>query len=161
MRIVQSWDTAIKTGAGNDRSACVTFAEMEQGHYLLDAYAERLDFPALRQRVLAHAEQWKAQAVLIEDAASGQSLLQELRRSSALPVIAIRPRMDKAMRLASVSAMIEAGRVWLPQEAPWLAEFEHELMGFPHAKHDDLVDAFTQYLLWATRRHGSAQLRRV
>ncbi len=51
-------------------------------------------------------------------------------------------------RFAAISAMIEAGRLFLPEDAPWLAEFEEELMKFLHGAHDDQVDALTQYLDW-------------
>jgi hypothetical protein len=49
--------------------------------------------------------------------------------------------------------MFEAGQVVLPQNAPWLAELERELLGFPNARHDDQVDSITQYLTWV---RGSA-----
>ena len=44
--------------------------------------------------------------------------------------------------------MIEAGKVVLPEQAPWLADFENEILRFPNASHDDQVDALTQYLDW-------------
>ena len=34
----------------------------------------------------------------------------------------------------------------MPKDAPWLDEFLHELLGFPNARHDDQVDAFSQLL---------------
>jgi predicted phage terminase large subunit-like protein len=45
---------------------------------------------------------------------------------------------------------IEAGRVLLPAEAPWLAEFQTELLRFPQSQHDDQVDSLSQFLAWAT-----------
>ncbi len=162
-RIIQSWDTAIKAGQVNDFSACVTCAEYEGRVYVADVLAQRLEFPALRARVLAHAEKWNADAALMEDKASGQSLLQELRMSSQLPLVAINPLADKVTRLAAVTPMLEAGQVLLPREAVWLAEFERELLGFPNAAHDDMVDAFSQLLNWLRRGQwrGEAGLRRV
>jgi len=44
--------------------------------------------------------------------------------------------------------MIEAGRVHLPTDAPWLAEFRSELLGFPNSRFDDQVDALSQLLDW-------------
>jgi phage terminase large subunit-like protein len=40
----------------------------------------------------------------------------------------------------------EAGRVLLPAEAPWLADFESELLSFPNGRYDDQVDAFMLFL---------------
>ena len=55
-------------------------------------------------------------------------------------------------RAAQQSAAIEAGRVLLPEQAPWLAELERELLGFPNARHDDQVDSMMQFLRWAAER---------
>lgn len=59
---------------------------------------------------------------------------------------------DKRTRLAGVSAMIEAGQILLPPDAPWLAEFKQELLAFPSCRHDDQVDALSQLLIWVDRQ---------
>jgi predicted phage terminase large subunit-like protein len=41
------------------------------------------------------------------------------------------------------TAMIENGFVYIPEAAPWLAEYLHELTVFPKDKHDDQVDSTT------------------
>ena len=38
------------------------------------------------------------------------------------------------------TAMIENGFVHIPETAPWLAEYLHEMTVFPNGKHDDQVD---------------------
>jgi predicted phage terminase large subunit-like protein len=58
----------------------------------------------------------------------------------------VEPKGDKVVRLMTVSALIESGRVFLPNMAPWLPEFEVEVAGFPNAVHDDQVDSMTQAL---------------
>jgi hypothetical protein len=52
------------------------------------------------------------------------------------------------MRLHAQTAMIENGFVWIPQTAPWLAEYLHEMTVFPKGKHDDQVDSTAQFLDW-------------
>jgi len=42
----------------------------------------------------------------------------------------------------------EAGRILLPQEALWLADFENELLAFPGGRYDDQVDALLLFLEW-------------
>lgn len=148
MRKVQSWDTAIKSGVRNDASVCLTFYEHEGHSYLLDAAVMRCGYPDLKKAVCNLYARWKPDALLIEDKASGQQLIQDLRREGEIPVIGLMPKNDKVTRFAAVSAMIEAGRLLLPEEAPWLAAFEDELLRFPNATHDDQVDALTQYLDW-------------
>jgi len=46
------------------------------------------------------------------------------------------------------TAMIENGFVYIPQDAPWLAEYLHEMIVFPNGKHDDQVDSTAQFLDW-------------
>jgi predicted phage terminase large subunit-like protein len=50
------------------------------------------------------------------------------------------------MRMAAQTPMIEAGRVFIPQDAPWLADYLHELAMFPKGKFDDQVDSTSQAL---------------
>ena len=158
-RIVQSWDTAYKKGEHNDPSCCLTFGEREGGHDLLHALVGRMEYPDLKATMMRHAAEWAADAVLIEDKASGQSLLQDLRRETQLPVLPITPNGDKLTRAAAVSAVIEAGRVRLPLTAAWLPDFESELMLFPNTTHDDQVDALSQYLDWVRAKTAAAQPR--
>lgn len=159
--IVQSWDTAIKAGQGNDASACATFREQEGVHYLLDMLVVRLEYPALKRLIGLHAARFGPECILIEDKASGQSLVQDLRAESVWPILPVQPKGDKVTRVARISPMVEAGRVALPRSAPWLADFEREVVGFPHAPHDDQVDAFSQYLNWVRERNlaGAARIR--
>ena len=89
-----------------------------------------------------------ANRVLIEQAGSGISLIQDLSRFSSLNVIEMVPKQDKASRLMSVSAMIEAGRILIPKEAHWLADFRRELTMFPNARNDEQVDSLSQFLNW-------------
>lgn len=162
--ITQSWDTAIKSSAHHDASACATFLHQEGKHYLLDMQCIRLDYPQLKRFICAHAGRYQPEALLIEDKASGQSLLQDLRAEQPnLPLISVMPKGDKLMRLARVSPMIEAGNVALPHTALWLDAFERELQAFPNAKHDDQVDAFSQYLWWfqQTQSRTKLQMRRI
>lgn len=161
-RCIQSWDTAIKAGAQHDASVCLTFANHEGRSYLLDAQVWRLEYPDLKKALYKMSEQWQPEAILIEDKASGQQLLQDVRRESHLPVIATHPRHDKVTRFAAVSAMIEAGKLVLPEQAGWLAKLEEELWMFPHGPHDDQVDALTQYLEWVRANNWSKlSLRQV
>ena len=47
------------------------------------------------------------------------------------------------------SAHMEAGRVILPEDAPWLEEFRAEVLAFPRGRFDDRVDGLPQFLGWA------------
>jgi len=147
-RVIQSWDTAFKTGTENDYSVCTTWGVTENGYYLLWVWRGRVEFPELKRRMSMLAEQWNPSAILIEDKASGQSLIQELKYASALPIIPVKVDTDKRVRAEAVTPLIEAGKVYLPESAPWLNDYVDELAGFPTAVHDDAVDSTTQALNW-------------
>lgn len=150
-RIVQSWDTASKDNPHNDWSVCITALVQRKDVYILDVLRRRMIMPVLKAAAIAAAREWSARELLIEDQASGTQLIQLLRAEdpSGVPSpIARRPESDKLSRAIGVSAMIEAGRVHLPSEASWLAEFKSELLGFPNTRHDDQVDALSQLLDW-------------
>ncbi|WP_339706369.1 phage terminase large subunit [uncultured Sphingosinicella sp.] len=147
-RVIQSWDTASKAGQLNDYSVCTTWGQKDNRIYLLDVVREKLDFPALKRRVIDEADRHGAELVLIEDKGSGIGLLQELQSSGFWKGRAVQPVADKITRLAGVSAMIEGGCVHLPQHALWLEDYVHELCGFPGLRHDDQVDSTSQALAW-------------
>jgi hypothetical protein len=48
--------------------------------------------------------------------------------------------------MAVVSAKFEAGQVFLPERASWLADFETELFAFPGSRNDDQCDSVSQAL---------------
>lgn len=153
---VHSWDTAQKEKDINDPSALTVWQSGRgmPGYFLREVWAERVDYPTLKRKVIAYAERDNPSAILIEDKSSGQSLIQELRSSTTLPVIPIEPEGNKIFRAEDVSPMVESGLVLLPESAPWLVDFESEFFGFPLTTHDDRVDSTTQFLRWARQRGG-------
>jgi predicted phage terminase large subunit-like protein len=157
--IVQSWDTAIKGHTGADPSCCTTWGIRKDGFDLLHVMVRRLEYPDLKIAVIRQANDWQPNAILIEDKASGQQLIQDFQRETAMPIIAINPEKDKITRASAESATVEAGKVAVPLHAPWLTDYEMEMMTFPNAPHDDQVDSTTQFLAWAKKRANAAQPR--
>ncbi len=97
-------------------------------------------------------------AILIEDTGSGTPLIQDLRCEGAITPIGITPESDKVTRILAPSAKIEAGYVLLPGRAPWLQDFQTEILQFPRGRHDDQVDSLSQFLLRVTKpRHYGPQ----
>lgn len=147
--IVQSWDTASKAEQHNDYSVCTTWLIRKNQYYLLNVFRARLEYPALLRKIKSMATRHTAGRVIIEDKGAGTSLIQDLKENSDLNIIKFDPKVDKETRLYTVTNVIEAGRVWLPKDAPWLDIFRHEIMMFPKGKHDDQVDSLSQFLQWA------------
>jgi predicted phage terminase large subunit-like protein len=144
--VLQSWDTASKGGPENDWSVCTTWLVARgKKWYLINVWRDRVDYPELKAKAQSLALEWKAQRVLVEDSGAGTALVQELR--GRVPgVIAVKSQRDKVTRMAVASSKIEAGQVFVPERAPWLADLEAELFVFPGGRHDDQCDSISQAL---------------
>jgi len=145
--VVQSWDTANKSGELNDYSVCTTWGVFKDRYYLLHVFRKRLNFPDLKRAVEDMSRMYKPHKILIEDKASGTQLIQDLSRAG-FRVEAYQPPAgaDKVMRLHSQSIGFENGLVLLPYEALWLDDYVREITTFPGSKNDDQVDSTTQFL---------------
>jgi predicted phage terminase large subunit-like protein len=147
-RIVQSWDTANKATELSDYSVCTTWGVKGKHLFLIGLFRRRLEYPALKRAVCEQQKLFNASVVLIEDKASGTQLIQDLIAEGCHGVT----RYDeKTMRMHAQTAVIENGFVHLPETAPWLAEYLHELAVFPNGKHDDQADSTAQFLDWFKR----------
>ncbi len=149
-RIIVSWDTAMSSKELSSYSVGVVMQVRKETVFVIDIIRKQLEYPDLRRMVLQTHHRWKnistGYALLIENKGSGMSLIQDLKRESHIHPIAIDPTTDKVMRMSAQSAKIEFGSVFLPRMAPWLGEFQKELMSFPRGHSDDQVDALSQGL---------------
>jgi len=145
--IIITGDTAFSKEATADFSVfCVMGLTQDGDIYLLDVIRGKWDFPELKQRLIGINNQWRGRglrACYVEDRASGQSLIQEMRRESGVAIIPYKVSRDKVSRVNSITPIIEGGRVFLPKTAEWLDEFIAETVAFPSSTNDDQIDAFT------------------
>jgi len=145
-RGIQIWDTALTEKEESDYSACVTAYVTKDGLFIADVYRAHLNFPDLKQKMYNLHEHWSnhfpISRVMIEDRVSGTSVLQALRKESALPVMPLDPLTEigksKLQRAQAASGYVQAGRVILREGAPYLGDFMHEILSFPRGKHDDM-----------------------
>ncbi len=143
--IIQSWDTAFSTRTSADYSVCLTAGRGQRGYYFLDIFRARMEYPDLLTSAKALYQQYQPTIVLIENKASGQSLIQDLRRIP-IPVLPINPDADKYRRASGVTGMVQAGQVHLPAYADWVEDFIEELANFPDGSNDDQVDVVSMVL---------------
>jgi len=146
--VLQSWDTANKAGELNDYSVCTTWRYTDGRYYLVDVLRKRMDYLALKQAVIDQSERFRPNRVLIEDKSSGTSLIQELKGRCRAPIEGYLPPsgQDKIIRLHLQADLFEGGKVFVPRQAPWLEDYERELLTFPGSKYDDQVDSTSQAL---------------
>lgn len=145
-RIIQSWDTAMTEHDGSDYSVCVTAQVTNKQYYILDVFRRKLLFPDLIKAVRDQKMKYNARDIFIENKASGMEAIQLLNRQGVRGIIPIDPVGSKEDRIAAQSTLIEGGRVFIPESAPWIEEFKREVNAFPRGAHDDQLDALAQLL---------------
>ena len=159
--LIISCDTAFKAKETSDYSVMMVLGLDTSGDiYIIDIQREKLEFPELKRRLILLNTKWRGKGlrgVYIEDKASGQSLIQELKRESGVSVIPYKVVGDKVARLNSVLPLIEGGRVYVPQDSEWLDDFMSECQSFPSGTHDDQVDALSMGLDVLSRTQTSGE----
>jgi len=154
--LIQSWDTAFEKSSRADYSACTTwgvfYSPNEQGKeianiILLDAFKQRMEFPALKAKAQQMYKEWNPDSLIIEKKAAGAPLIYELR-AMGIPLSEYTPSKgnDKIARVNAISDLFASGLVWCPGTR-WAEELVEELASFPNGDHDDLVDSTSQALL--------------
>jgi predicted phage terminase large subunit-like protein len=157
-QIVASWDTAVKVKQQNDWSVSLVGIKFDRGILIAEESRMKTGYSGLKEATKLQASKWKLSAVAIEDTQSGQALIQELRDTTDLPLVAVQVHTDKAARAWPCVPYWEANRVFFPCDEngnpePWVVEFLSELYSFPKGAHDDRVDAFTQLITYLILRN--------
>src|SRR4051794_35798450 len=147
---VISWDTASKANELSDYSVGTVWGRFADQYVLLDLVRGKYAYPELKRIVMQTSGKYPNAKILIEDAGSGTSLIQDLH-AEGVPVQAIQPRGDKIVRMSAQTARIEEGRVHLPESASWLEGFRSEVVAFPNGRHDDQVGSLAQALACFTK----------
>ena len=146
---LQSWDCTFKDKATSDFVVGQVWARSRKNpanRYLLDQVRARMTFTETVQAIRELSEKWpKTTRKLIEDKANGTAVIDVLKKE--IPgLVPVEPRGGKVVRAHAVTAVVEAGNVFIPvaREAPWVDDFVEELASFPSGTHDDQVDAMSQ-----------------
>lgn len=119
--------------------------------YIREMITGRLGFPDLIAKVKHLYSFYNARVLCIEKAASGQSLIQMLKKEAKIPIEEMKPLKSKTIRLQAVAPLLEFSRVKFV-EGDWIDSFIKELTTFPFVKHDDRTDAFTWALTYFTMK---------
>jgi hypothetical protein len=95
----------------------------------------------------------------LEDASAGTQLIQELKRVTGLQkrIVGVPAIVSKEARAEAQTAIVQAGRVALPESAPWVETFVSELEAFPLGPFKDQTDAFSMGSEWILK--AAADLR--
>ena len=143
-RVITSWDFAVEGKADSDFNVGICLGQVGADIYLLDMVRARIPFPeqkrALKSFSVKHPE---ARRHYVEKKANGPAVMASLAKEVS-GLIAVDPQGSKEQRAEAASGDVEAGNVWLPEDAPWILDFVEECTIFPNGANDDQVDAVSQ-----------------
>jgi predicted phage terminase large subunit-like protein len=147
--VIQSWDTAIRVDAIHDYSVCATLlVDDRRNYYVVEVLRDRLLYPDLKAHAISQAQKHKPSKILVEEAGLlGRTLIKDLK-AAGLRTLGVIPEGDKLTRVSVQLEKFANRQVFFPREAPWLGDFENELLAFPNGRYDDQVDAVIQALAY-------------
>lgn len=147
-QMVLSWDMTFKEGDASDFVVGQAWGRKGGDFYLVDQMRGRWGFTDTMEQFKRLAEKYpQATRKLVEDKANGPAVIDSLKHHIS-GIIPVEPDGSKVARAHAVTALFEAGNVYIPDPSlfPWVREYITELTQFPSVAHDDQVDATTQAL---------------
>lgn len=148
-RIATGWDTALTESQEADYTSYHIIGQTANKFLVLDHVKGKWEYPTVEKMIITVAARWKPHGVPIEGKGShsGKAAVQSVRSKSTVPAIEV-PNIGLDVRAAQVSPTVEAGVVYLPDDAPWVEEFISSMAKYPKAAHDDDVASFCITLGW-------------
>lgn len=159
--VILSLDTAYSIKTSADFSAYSVWGIFQQKNVdskgrefwiphliLIEADKKRWEYPELLKQVIEMNAYYKPDIILVENKASGQSLIPELRLMG-YPVAEFNPTQwgDKVMRANACTPYFRNGRIWVPDSQDFSSTLIKDALEFPFGSSDDLVDTMTQTLI--------------
>jgi len=136
-------DPAIEIKKINDPSGMAAWAynAKEKIWLLLEARSERIEHTKIQGEINDFAMRNGCTQVGIENEKLGKVLVKQSFGTGNIPCKEVPTKgLDKYARATPMATAIENERVFFPRSAPWLADYEDQLVKFPNADHDEFVD---------------------
>jgi len=134
-------DLATSTKQSADFTVITSVAITPEGKILiLDIDRRRLEAPDLLPLLQRKVEQFDLAYVGIERAGYQLAFIQMAKREG-LVVKSLKADRDKISRAYPLIARMESGDIFFPKNSTWFADVQTELLRFPEAEHDDIVDS--------------------
>lgn len=148
LRIYAASDHAVSLAQSADLTCCVVGGVDDDNNLwiLPDLFWKREQSDKVVEKMLAMQQQHKPLIWWAEKGHISKSIgpfLQRamLERGVYVRVDEVTPAKDKQTRAQSIQGRMAMGKVRFPTFAPWWPNARHEMLTFPHGKHDDFVDA--------------------
>jgi predicted phage terminase large subunit-like protein len=174
--VVQSVDTPLKDKEANDLVAIQAWGVVGADRYLLDIRKGHMSKAQAKRAIIEQARYVRnrkvfgpaSHHVLIENAGYGVELVEELKREiTGVHKLSRAKEGDKVLRAEAASASLESGNCFLPgfregqdemsmprddRNSADITDFINDCAGFPNARYDDQVDAWSQAMNWLSGR---------
>ena len=138
--IFQTVDTAATEKETSDYFVCSTWAVTpDKDLLLLDVFREKAETTKHEEILANQRSKWRPLFQGVENKTFGLNILQAAAKAG-LPLKPLKADQDKVARSRPMQARYELGTVYHLADAEWLADFEDELVKFPHGANDDQVD---------------------
>lgn len=146
MQVYGGSDYAVTADGGDYTVHAVVGLDADGRMYLLDIWRRQAASDVWVEAFCDLVKEWKPIGWAEEKGqiASGVGPLIDVRSRARQAFVhreAFPTRGDKAIRAQSIRGRVALDGLYVPRNAPWLAELRSELLHFPAGKHDDQVDA--------------------
>lgn len=137
-------DLAASTKTYSDFSVIASWGVTNDGKLLLlEILRGKLDGPALMDAMRGAWRRNGLSSIAVEKTAFHAHLI-NLAQAEGIPIQEVPADRDKVTRAYPAAAAMERGKVWFPEKAHWLTDFQDELFSFPTPDvNDDQVDTLS------------------
>ena len=152
LRIISTVDLATSTKQTADYTVITSVAITPNNELIiLDIDQQRLEAPDIIPLLEQKVEQYDLQYIGIEKAGYQLAFIQMAKRQG-LNIRELKADRDKVSRAYPLVAKMESGDIYFPKNAMWISNVQSELLRFPEAEHDDIVDSLAYAVLETKRR---------
>lgn len=120
----------------------------------VEHYRDMVEAPAAAEKGVELVRRYECPWIGVEKDGIGLGVVQTIKRRG-VTVRPIKAKGSKEARSETAEIRMAAGMVYFPQGAPWLFEFEKELLNFPNSEYKDQVDEFSHAAMWVQRNCGA------
>jgi len=153
LRIITTVDLATSTKESADFTVvCTLGIDKNQNVFVLDLIRRKMEAPDVLKLLEAVYEKWLPSVIGVESAGYQLALIQMAKRQTSLPIVKLKADRDKFSRALPLSAKMESGIVYYPNDSVWYSDLEKEMLQFPAGEHDDQVDALAYGILQTSTR---------
>lgn len=158
--IIMSCDTA--SSNTGDYNAIVKILSINNKYYIIDVVRIQCSYIDFKNLLINICNKESPNTLIIENKSSGSMLIEEIKNKCPhVPTIKFTPKECKMTRFLQTLSFFEAGDIFFPYNANWLADFENEIFLFPNTQNDDQVDALSQFFLWLKNKKNNVVSTRM